>query len=450
MHIVIVGAGDIGSYIAYIMSKEDNDITLVDINQNKLDYASRNMDIATHHGSGTDWQLLEELLELSPALLIALTDDDETNLVICTMAKNLGYAQTMARVRSPKYFNQTRLDFNRLFSVDHFIGPEILAAHDMFNCMTSEGSLHTKSFALGAVCMRTIRIPQRWRKNSTRLAELDLPEGIMIGLIKRFSGKNKFETIFPHGNDVITAGDEVTFIGETEAINSLYQYLGYDQTPMKSIIIIGGSLIGLTLARIALHHNIDVRLIESDYNRCCEISEMLPGCTVLHHIETDPNFLESEKVNKVDFFVACTNKDEVNLLSAILAKKAGCGKIAVSINSTQYADVVEDLELSFTISPRTSAANHILSVIRADAVSSMVSLYDNSAEIMEIKVPLDSKIAGIPLSVLGPLLPRNFLIAVIQNRGRIIVANGDRILCPGDTIIAISSPEHISELNKIF
>ena len=449
MHIVIVGASDIGTYIASIMSKQKNDITLIDIDKNKLEQASHNMDIATRHGMGTDCLLLEELAESSPVILIALTEDDETNLVICTMAKNLGYSQTIARIRKRDYFNQTSLNFQRLFHVDHFIGPEYLAANDIFKCMMMPGSINVENFAYGAVCMRTINIPEKWRKGEKTLSELNIPKDVMVGLIYRKEKKDGV-VIFPHGNDHILIGDEVTFIGQTEEIYNLHQYFGQEQQPIKSVVIIGGSLIGVNLARTLIEKDIDVRIIDNDYNHCCKLSETLPKCTILCHMETDLDFLESEKINSADYCVVCTAKDEVNILAAVLAKRIGCNKIVVSINSTKYTPIIDELGISFTVSPRASAANRILSVVQAETLSSIVALYESQAEIMEIKVPLDSKIVGIPLSTLGPLLPNDFLIAIIQNRGRIIVANGNRILCPGDTIIAISSPRHVTELNKIF
>ena len=123
MSIVIVGAGDVGLYLAQILSKEEHNIILIDKDSKKLQQASNLLDVATRTGSGTDWQLLDDLLELSPTLFIALTDDDETNLVACSIAKNLGYPRTIARVHDNRYLNRTRLDFSRIFEVDYFISP---------------------------------------------------------------------------------------------------------------------------------------------------------------------------------------------------------------------------------------------------------------------------------------------------------------------------------------
>ncbi len=450
MHTVIVGAGVMGTYLAATLSKKENDITVVDINNYRLAEIAADLDVATRHGSGADWQLLEELMELGPSILLALTQDDMTNMAACTIAKNLGYVQTFARVHDEKFLNQVRLDFHRLFYVDHFICPELLAAQDILKCTTMPGSKNVESFIHGAASMRTFVVPAKWRFQDKPLHELGVPKGAMVGLLYRQEGKGKGNIIFPHGADHILPGDEVTFIGETDVIRGIHHFFGEERNSVNFVVIIGGTLLGLTLARILIRSGVAVQLVDGDYEKCCYLAERLPTCTVLHHYETDVSFFESERFSRADYLVACTESDEKNLLIASLARQIGCKEVVAAVDRPYFSSLTENLGISFTISSRESAANRILSVIEAETVTSMISLYHQQAEIMEIKVTLDSKVAGIPLAALGSVLPRDFLIAVIYNRGRIMVADGNKILCPGDTIIAISSPEHIKELDEIF
>ena len=151
MNIVIVGAGTIGRYISVLLSKENHNVILVDVDEKKLEEASRQMDVAIKVGSGTDWQVLDQLLDSSPDLFVALTNDDQTNLVSCSIAKNLGYPRTIARIRDNRFLNRTRLDFGRIFDVDHSIGPELLVANEIYKYMISPGSLRVETFAHGAV-----------------------------------------------------------------------------------------------------------------------------------------------------------------------------------------------------------------------------------------------------------------------------------------------------------
>jgi|694.fasta_scaffold49778_3 trk system potassium uptake protein TrkA len=456
MSIVIVGAGDIGCYMAAMLSKEQHNVILIDKNNKILEEVAFSLDVATRQGSGTDWQLLDDLLELSPSLLIALTGDDETNLVTCSIAKHLGYPRTVARVRDNRYLNRTRLDFGRIFDIDYFLGPELLVANDILKYLINPGSLLVENFAHGAVQMRTFAVPTKWRKFNIPLSRLHLPSDVMIGLICRDKVKQGIHTdrereiIFPHGDDFILPGDEVTLIGETDKIDEAHHFFGIIQKTTHSVAIVGGSLTSMTLAKLLEHRSIDVRVIEKDYEVCCMLADQLPKCDIINADATSLEFLKAEKIGRSDIFVACTRNDEINLMTGMLARQAGCHDVVVMLSNTSYASLVTQLGLNYSVSPRISAANHILSQVLAGNVTSLVSLYENRAEIMEINVSANSKIIGIPLAELGQLFPKDFLIAVIQNRGRIMIAHGSRIISPGDSVIVITSPEHTKDLEKIF
>lgn len=457
LNVVIVGAGGIGRHIASMLSKDQHNVILIDKNQKKLDEASWNLDVATRHGSGTDWQLLDDLQELSPNVFLALTNNDEVNLTACSIAKHLGYPRTIARVKDDRYLNRSRLDFGQLFDVDYFISPELLVANDILKYLVGSGSIVVEHFAHGAVEMRTISVPKRWRRSDQPLKSLNLPEGLIVGLIarekedKRSGGMlGEKKVIFPHGDDTIHANDEVTFIGEKSAISKIQPLLGLESHPVNSAVIVGGSLTSIHLARLLKSRGISVQIIEKSYQRCCELADLLPSTTIVNHDATDFEFMRAEKIGDNDIIIGCTKNDEINFMATLLGKEAGCRDAIVMMSNMSYGPLAARLGVNHTVSPRLSAANHILSQILSGTVTSLVALYENQAEIMEINVSTDSKLVGIPLSELGPLLPRDFLIAMIQNRGRIMVAHGNRIISPGDTVIVITSPKHVHELEKIF
>lgn len=455
MNIVIIGAGNIGCYIAHLLSKEKHNVILVDHNKKRLEMASSQMDIATKLASGTDWQVLDELKDLSPDLFLSLTDDDHVNLVSCAIAKNLGYPKTIARIKDNHFLNRERLDMGRIFDVDHFIGPELLVANEIFKYMMAPGSLRVESFAHGAVQLRTIMIPHKWKRSDQTLSELQLPSNVIVGLIKRtvFSsqtGLEDEEVIFPHGYDHILPGDEVTFIGDVDVISEIHRYFGNPDISIDSCVILGGSQTAYNLAKILETRKIHVRIFEKDEARASLLSQNLGYATVINHDGLDLDFMLEEKVGDADVFVSCTRHDELNILSALLAKDVGCENTVIQLSNSSFEPITNRLRISHVASPVVASANRILSLSFSRSINSVISLYDNRAEILEINVSERSKIAGIPLSELGPLLPKDFLIAVIQNRGRIMIASGDRIISPGDTVIVVSHPKHIVELEKIF
>lgn len=449
MNVVIVGAGDMGRYIAEMLSKEQHNVVLIDKNARKLEKAYSTMDVAVRKGSGSDWQLLDELLDLSPQVLVALTGDDEVNLAACSIGKHLGYPRTVARVRDSRFLNNSRLDFSHVFSVDYFIAPELLVANDIVKYMISPGSVTVEHFAHGAVQLRTLIIPSKWKKGDKRLRELDLPSDVMVGLIRRNQGMTS-TLIFPHGQDFILPGDEVTFIGNTEAISELHHFFGIPQRTIKSAVIIGGSLVAINLTKLLIQRGVAVTIIDKDYEKCTYLSERIPQCTVLQHDATDLDFINAENIGKADIIISCTRSDETNLLTACLGKEAGCEEVVAILTNLSFLPLVDRLGITYSVSPRICAANHILSQIFSRMITSLISLYDNQAEIMEINVSMESKVVGIPLSELGPYLPKDFLIAVIQNRGRVMIANGSRIISPGDTVIVITAPKHVNDIQKLF
>lgn len=452
--IIIVGAGTIGCYVASILSQEQHNVILIDEDQPRLNAVALEMDIASRCGSGTDWQLLDELLELAPALLIALTQRDETNLVCCSIAKRLGYPRTIARMRNHYFFNQARLDFAQLFDVDYFVGPELLAANEILKYMISPGSLLVESFSHGAVQLRTLEVPDRWPHSHVPLHELGLPSGILLGLICRkihHEGEpSREEIIFPHGDATLLPGDEVTLIGKTKVVADIHHFFGITPQMVRSLVLVGGSLIAEKLAMLLADRPIEVQLIDKDYQRCCQLADLLPHCTILHHDATDLEFLRSEKIDETDLVVASTRHDEVNLLCAMVAKEAGCPNAMVVLSNLTCRPIIDKLSIDFVVSPQSIAADQILAQLFAGTINSLVSLYNHQAEIVEVNISADSPLVGIPLSGLGPLLPRDLLIGIIQNRGRILIADGSRIISPGDTVIVITAPHHTAKLSTIF
>ncbi len=446
MNVVIAGAGETGRYIAALLSKSEHNVVLIDINGKRLEEVSFDLDVGTRMGSATNWELLEQLLDVNPDLFIALTDDDNVNLVSCSIAKNLGYLSTIARVRDSSYLNTMRLDFARIFDVDYFISPELLVANEFYKYMISPGFVRVETFAHGAVQMKTLQVPQEWEKRDVPIMHLDLPENTMLALIYR-EGKG---VIFPHGKDTIYPGDHITLIGETQKMEEVHRFFGVHHDVIRSVLIVGGSLTAINLAKLLEERGIAVRLIEKDYETCLKLSIELEKSSIIHHSGVDLEFLLEEKVGQSDVMVVCTRNDEFNVMAGLLGKEAGCSQVIVEVANTGYIPLLDRLGILYTPSPGMVAAQRIFALALSKTVSSLVSLYDNQAEIMEVKVSMHSKLAGIPISELSPHFPNDFLVGVIQNRGKIMIARGDHVFSPGDTVIVISHLRHQRELEEMF
>ncbi len=450
MNIVILGAGTIGSYLAAKLAEEEHNVIVIDRDPKALEKLSRCADVATRLGCGTDWRLLEELTEVSPQFFIAMSSDDETNLVACTIAKNLGYGKTVARIRQNAFLDHSRLEFGRLFFVDHLLGTELIVAHDLFKYIVNPSDLAVESFAHGAVQMRTVVIPREFQQAGVPLSQVNLNHSMLIGLIRRQVAGKPEQIIFPKGEDHLLPGDEATLIGETHAMLRAGDFFGLPQEKIRSVILVGGSGVVVHLCRLLEEQKIKVKIIEQGEENCQKLARLFPFATILNHDGTDFAFLKEEGVENADLFVACTHSQETNILVAALARQAGCQQVLALVSEEGFAPLLQQLGISHTLSERASIARRIRSILQDASVVSIASLYENQAKIMEVKISSDSGIVGSPISDLNASFPPNFLLAAIENRSGVVIPKGSSVLTPGDTAIVLCSPEAIPDVEKIF
>ena len=445
MNIVILGAGKTGLFAAALLSREGYDVTLVDSDAAALEKANGELEISTRKAHIPDPLLFEELAETKPDLVFAATPYDEVNFVSCTIAKHFGFTKTVALVHSSEYLNHGRLDLSKLFHVDYFLAADLLAAQDLFKVLIHSGDIASEHFAHGAIQMRTLAIPKKWKKSSIPLKDLNFPEEFIVGLIRR-----KGEVIFPHGDDQILPEDEVTVLGEMKVINHLHEFLDLEERNVGSIILIGGSSVALHLATFLLQQKITVRIVEKEHKRCEELADALPKATIIHHDGCDKNWLIVEQAQKADALVCCTSNDAINLLAAALAKQAGCEKTVALLSDQSLSSTLERLGVIPAWSARLNVTSRLLSILHEKAILSVRSICNDAARIVELKVSARSRAVGIPLSDLAQELPQDLLVAVIESQGKVMIGRGNRILCPNDTVILIASPEHLSRVQEIF
>lgn len=444
MKIVILGAGVHGSYLAATLADEEHDVIVIDQDPKALGRISRSADVAIRQGSGTDWKVLEEIGDISPDMFIAMSGDDETNLVACTIAKNLGYPKTVARIRKNAFLDHSRLEFSRLFFVDHLLGTELSVAHELYKHIITPQNLVLENFALGSVQMRTVVIPEKFKHSGISLSKIQLSDHLLIGLIKRND-----QLIFPKGTDHLLPGDEATLIGETHVMGKASDFFGMPKSTVSSVVIIGGSGMTIHLCKLLQEQKISVKVIEIDETKCEKLSQLFPKATILNHDGCDFRFLQEEGVEKADFFIACTQSHDTNILSAALAKEAGCKQIMAVITDESSLPLLKQLGVSHALSEKASIAHQIHAIIESSTIVSIASLYNNAANIMELKISSNSRLVGLPLSDLSAGFPNNCLIAMIENRSGVTVPKGNTVLTPGDTAIVICSPDSVSEMQKI-
>lgn len=449
MKIVIVGAGETGTYAASCLSQEEHDVTLIDWNPKVLEQASREVDAATVLASGTSWSFLSTLLESKPDLFFAATGDDETNLVACSLAKNLGFPKTVARIKSREYLHCPRLNMSRLFYVDHLIGDQMLSAQGLFNILIHSGDIAFEQFAHGSILMRTLQIPEKWNRSTIPLKDLSLPKGLIAGLIRRKTPQGD-RIVFPHGEDYILSGDELTVVGDSKTMLGLHELFHVPERHIKSVVLVGGSSVALHLAHVLLQQRVSVRIIEKDPTRCLALATQLPNATIINRDGKDHSLLVEERIEAADALVCCTNDDGANFLIGSMAKYLGCPKVVALTGDPSSVPLLEKAGITPALSARINVANRLLAVLHEETILSVTSLSNDAAKIVELKISPTSKLLGIPLSDLSEHLPRDLLIAVIANHGRVLIGRGNSTFCPDDTVIAFCNPHRLEQLQSLF
>jgi trk system potassium uptake protein TrkA len=442
MKIVILGAGKTGAYVAGVLSQDCHDVVLVDRDAKRLEQVSREIDVATLLISMPDLVLFSTLVDLKPDLFFAATGDDETNVVCCSLAKNLGIPKTVARVQSRSYLESEMINMGRLFYVDHFIGAEFLCAQDLFKLLTHTADAGFQYFAHGTILLRTIKIPTHWKKGDIPIKDLGLPRGLIAGLIRRGE-----EILFPHGEDFIQCGDYATLIGQASVINDLHTVFNIAEKRVKSVVIVGGTEIAVHLADLLFQQHVSVKIIEKCALRCRELSDKLPKATIINRDGQDFAALTEEDVQAADVLVSCTENEATDLLISSMAMHIGCAKAVALVGNPDCIPLFERANVIPALSSRINVANRLLSLLHRSTIS-IGSLSNDAAKIVELKVSPLSKLIGIPLASMK--LPADLLIAIIENHGKVMIGNGDSILCPDDTVVAICSKNRLEHLQHLF
>jgi trk system potassium uptake protein TrkA len=258
------------------------------------------------------------------------------------------------------------------------------------------------------------------------------------------------QIIIPHGDDHILPGDEATLVGEAKVMNKLHEHFSIPERKVKSVVIVGGSTPAVYLSQLLLKQRAAVRIIERSYTRCRELADLLPEATVINRDGHDPQIYIEEQVEAADALVSCTADDGTNLLIASMAKHQGCPKAIALANNPAFIPLIEKSDLLPALSARINVANRLISILHEKTILSVNSLSNDAAKIVELKVSTSSKLLGIPLSTLSSQLPKDLLIAVIENHGRVLIGRGSSILCPDDTVIAVCSPHRTEQLQSLF
>jgi trk system potassium uptake protein len=448
--IVILGAGQVGSTVAETLVSEANDITVVDLDGERLRRLQDRFDLRTVVGSAAQPSVLEQAGIEDADLVIAVTQSDETNLVACRLAAVLFNVPTrVARIRSPDFLADEKVLGPDGFAVDFTIVPEQVITDYIVRLVEFPEALQVLEFADGQVSLVAVRAFEGGPLVGKPIAELrkHMPK-VDARVAAIFRGDRP---IAPEGDTVIEAGDEVFTLAATKNIREVMRELRRMDKPVRRVMIAGGGNIGLRLAR-ALERDYVVKLIDRNKKRCEMLSTRLERALVLQGDATDESLLESENVDEMDLFVAVTNDDENNIMSSLLAKRMGARRVVALINRRAYADLLEAGRIDVPISPAQVTIGSLLQHIRRGDVARVHSLRRGAAEALEAIVHGDRescKVAGRRIEEIE--LPKGATIGAIVRGKEVLMAHHDTVVQPDDHVIVfVANKKMLPKVEKLF
>ena len=442
MHTIVVGAGMVGQNLAEDLTSQGYGVTIIDLHTRALERASEALDVQTVHGHGADTEVLTRAGVAGAELFMAVTDRDEINLLACLAAKELGALLTVARVANPVYLGGRRALYRNLMGVDIVVSPENLTAIEIAKHARAAGVVAIEQITGGRLGIREVEATTKQVGQGKPLHELNVP-GYLVALIMR-----EGQAVIPRGDEIIHPGDGVFVMGPTKDLGEAAKRIGPEIGNATRAIIVGGGDIGRMAAESLLDLHVDVRLIERDRERSQELSESMSRAEVLLGDGTNVRLLREAGIETIDLFVAAAGEDELNLVMGMLAGELGAKKRVVIVKRQDFRRIVDRLGVDASISPRQMTANAIMRYIRRGRFTTLATVGDNHAEMLDTVVTGNTPAVGRSLSEIE--LPKGVLVGAITRGQKTIVPRGDSVFEPGDNVILLAEPDAIGDLEKIF
>lgn len=450
MKIVIIGLGTIGRTILKSLSGEEHTITIIDENKNKIENLIERYDVLGVVGNGACLDIQKEAKVGDADLAIVLTDSDELNVFACLVAKKLGVKNTIARVRNPDYRKQI-IEMRDDLGISMIVNPELDTATEIFNLINLPSIVQFESFARGRVLLVEI----------IATAGCSLVGESLISLGKKLSTKVLIcavvrgrDVTIPSGNFVIEEGDKIYLTSDAKSLRDFLAEINLYTTPLKNIMIVGGSKIGYYLADGLSKKKYKIKLIESNKGTAEEFAENLPHVTVVHGNGTQHELLIEEGIEAMDAFVALTDIDEENMVVSMFANKMKVRKTITKIKSDDLYGMLDELGINNTVSPTDIVANRIISYIRAivntngSNVLTLYRLVNGQVEALEFLAKTEADIYDIPLKDLR--IKKNCLIACIFRQNEVIIPGGNDCIKLGDNVIVVTTHKNFDDLTDVF
>ena len=449
LNIIIVGIGKVGGTLVEQLSKEGNDITIIDKNPEAVQAMSGLYDVMGVVGNGASYSVQMEAGIENCDLFIAVTESDELNLLCCTVAKRVSDCSAIARVRTPDYSKEVEYLREKL-GLTMIINPDLESAKEVARILYLPATLEVNSFAHGQAEMIKFKIPEGNILANLPISQLGkaISHKVLICAVERDG-----EVYIPSGNFVLEEGDIISYVANRKVAKQFLNALGFNTRQVKNTMIIGGGTSAQYLADKLLHSGVSVKIIERDRARCEELSLLLPKAIIINGDGTDEELLKEEGIQSAESFVPLTGIDEENIMLTLFARQVSNAKVVTKINHITFKDVINNLDLGSVIYPRYITSEAIIAYARAKKnslgsnIETLYHLFDSRVEAIEFRVRNTSKVTNTPLMELA--LKKNLLITFINRNGSIIIPSGQDCIKVGDTVMIVTTHTGFNDILDI-
>ena len=445
MQVLTLGAGTVGRWVADMLCRRGHSVTVVDTDQENVAQINSELDVRAVLGSASRSTVLFQADVCSADVCLAVTGDDEVNILAASMAKALGARRSIARVYAPAFQDLSTFDYQRHFGIDSLLSLEQLSAFELARSIRNPDAIPLEHFARGQLEVYEVEVDARSSAAEHKLRDIRLPASVRIGSIAR-DGRMWIAS----GEDELRGEDRVSLIGNAEAVaksREIFTTLK-DRGPQQRVLIAGGGETGYHLADSLSRRDYRIVMLESDPDRCDTLSRLLPKATVIHANANRRTILEDEGAGTVDYFVACTGNDESNIMAGVEARELGANRVMGVVGRPDYANVVGKLGIDHAVSERDVTARQILGYLNEGAVISQRKLPNGAIGVYELEVLSDTAVTKASLAEL-PLAGR-CLIAAVERDGFVRVPQADDCLEPGDIVVALIDPTAAEESLALF
>ncbi len=445
MYIIILGAGEVGYNLAKLLSYEKHDIVIIEPNPERVKRAREHLDVQVFEGTGSSPEGLKKAGIKKADMIVAVSNNDEVNLLACLIAGKYDVKTKIARVRNREFTRDDCALNAEFFGIDLIIHPESEVANAVVNLLNLTAATDILEFAEGRILLLGIQLDKKCEILGQSLAEV--VKSVDNLTFRTVAIQRRDRTIIPRGADIFMNNDRIYVTTQRDNLEDVLRLAGKENVKMENVMILGGGQTGTEIAN-RLEDHINVKIIESNVDKTQVLADRLQKSLVIRGDGRDINLLALEGIIDMDAFISVTGDDETNIISCLVAKHLEVPRIISLINKTDYTPIIPTIGIDAWVSKQIVTVDQILKFIRRGSIVSVASIPGLAAEVIEYVTTDNAKITKKPISEIH--FPKGALLGAVVRGDEFFIPVGDSMLKAGDKVVVFALPTAIKEIEKLF